>query len=149
MPVRRLSIVLAVGVAFLAAPAGGLLIPVAASADQAVVAATIYAGSQAGISAQTVTAATLSGCPAYSGASPFLLHPGDTPYQPAAGSSWSLATILECGLRVPGPALTDVMVQSSHHGFEIPLSAAELTDAGRYQDPTAPGALPVISLDGG
>ena len=96
-----------------------------------------------------MTLAALGNCPVYTGASPFLLDPGNTPYQPAAGSSWSLDTIVECGLRIPAAAITGVSVQSAQRGFEAPLSAADLTDPSRYDDPTAPGALPVISLDGG
>lgn len=146
---RRLSTVLAAGAALLAAPAACLLAPATASADQAVVSATIYTGSQAGITSETVTLAALGNCPVYTGASPFLLDPGNTPYQPAAGSSWSLDTIVECGLRIPAAAITGVSVQSAQRGFEAPLSAADLADPSRYDDPTAPGALPVISLDGG
>ncbi len=147
---RRLSRVIAAGVALLGAPGAGLIAPASvAAADPAVVSATIYTGSQAGIVSQTVTVGALSNCPTYSGASPFLLDPSGIPYQPAPGSSWSLDTIVECGLRIPAASLTDVAVQSLQHGFEMPLSPPDLTDPSRYQDPTAPGALPVISLDGG
>ena len=35
-----------------------------------------------------------------------------------------------------------------NRGFEAPLTSAALTDPSQYQDPAAPGALPIISSDG-
>jgi len=145
--VRRIVNALVAGVALIGAPAAGLLAPAVASADQAVVTATIFSGGPAGVSTQTVTTGALANCPTDS--SPFTLNPGGATYQPAAGSAWSLGTIVQCGLRIPSGSLTDVAVQSAHHGFEDPLSPSDLTDSTHYQDPTAPQALPVISVDGG
>ncbi|MDQ6729367.1 MAG: hypothetical protein M3022_03435, partial [Actinomycetota bacterium] len=93
---HRFAKVLVAGVAFLGAPAG-LMGPATAAADPAVVTATIFSGGAAGVSTQTVTLGALANCPT-ADSSPFILNPGGLAYQPAAGSSWSLGTIVSCGL---------------------------------------------------
>ncbi len=62
-------------------------------------------------------------------------------------SSWSLSTVLTCGLGVPLTDLTNVQVARSpaSRGLEDPLTSTQLTDASQWQ---ADGALPVISTDG-
>ena len=127
---------------------GGACVPAAAGdPGQGVVSATIYGGSS-GVSTQTVTLGTLNGCPLYSGSSPMYLYPGDQPYSPAASSSWALSTVVQCGLGQPLSDLTNVQVESPAHGFETPLTSAELSDPSQFHDPATPDALPVISVDG-
>lgn len=138
---------LAAGAALIAASAAGALAP-AAVADQTVVTATVYPGAQGSVTTEAVTLGGLGNCPPYAGGAPFLLQPSGQPYQPAQGSSWELATILSCGLQIPPAAVSDVQVESVQHGYEAPLSWGALSDPGQYHDPSAPGALPVISVDG-
>ena len=122
----------------------------AAAADQAVATATIYPGPGASIKTQTVSLSTLNGCTPYTGASPMYLYPpfpGGQPFQVPTSSSWSLSTVLTCGLGVPLTDLTNVQVVRSpaSRGLEDPLTSAQLTEASQWQ---AAGALPVISTDG-
>jgi PKD domain len=118
-----------------------------ASADQAVVSATIYPSSQGAVSHQTVGLLTLEGCPEYGGSNPIYLYPSAQPYQLTA-SSWTLSTVLTCGMQVPLGDVTSVQVLNPDHGFEAPLDNADLSDPTRYQDSQAPDALPAISVDG-
>ena len=138
------------GAALVVAPATLSVGAAPAWADQPVVRAIVYSGHRAPQQTVTVTDAQLvAGCPAYGGASPFQLKPSGLPYQPAPGSSWSLGTVVTCGLKIPSGDLTAVQVQSPVHGGETALTAADLDDPSRYHDPTAPTALPVLSVDGG
>jgi PKD domain len=118
-----------------------------ASADQPVVSATIYPSSQGTVSHQTVGTATLDGCPAYGGSNPIYLYPPGQPYQLTA-SSWTLSTVLTCGMQIPLGDVTSVQVLNPSQGFEAPLDNADLSDPTRYQDPQAPDALPAVSVDG-
>jgi PKD domain len=113
---------------------------------QDVVAATVFGGA-GGATTRAVSAQALGGCPLYSGG-PMVLHPSGQPFQPASGSSWSVSTVLSCALGIPTSDLNSVQLYSPQHGYESPLSGADLTDPGRYHDPTSPQALPVISSDG-
>ena len=144
-PGRRLAWALALSLA-----AVGVGVPGAAVADpgQIVVQATVYPHSGGGVSSQSVTLATLEACPPYSGSTPMYLHPGDQPYSPAAASAWSLGTVLSCGLRLPPGGVTDVQIDNPPHGFEVSLTNAQLSDPSQWHDPSAPDALPVISVDG-
>ena len=56
--------------------------------------------------------------------------------------------MINCGLQIPIGDVNDAQVVNPTHGFQAPLSNADLTDPSRYQDPQAPDALPVISVDG-
>ena len=118
-----------------------------ASADQTVVSATIYPSAQGTVSHQSVGVATLDSCPAYSGSNPIYLYPPGQPYQLPA-TSWTLATMLTCGLQIPLGDVTSVQVLNPSQGFEAPLDNADLNDPTRYQDAQAPDALPAISVDG-
>ncbi len=52
------------------------------------------------------------------------------------------------GCRFRSDDVNSVQILNPSHGFQAPLSSADLTDPTRYQDPQAPDALPVISVDG-
>jgi hypothetical protein len=121
--------------------------PTAASADQTVVSATIYPASAGNVSHVAVGLQALEACPEYSGSNPIYLYPPGQPLQ-LTETSWPLSTVLSCGLQVPLSDITNVQVLSPSQGFEAPLSSVDLTDPTRYQDPQAPNALPVISVDG-
>ena len=133
---------------------GWLIAAAPAAADQVVVTATVYAGSAGGVSYPEASAGSLSGCPAYSGPSTIYLYAAGqpagqgAPQQLPLDSTWTLATVLSCGLGVPVNDVTAVQVATNGRGFESPLNNAQLVDPGQYQDPQAPGALPVIFADG-
>jgi hypothetical protein len=129
------------------AAAFGCAWPAAASADQSVVSATIYPSSAGNVSRVTVGLQALAACPEYAGSNPIYLYPPGQPFQ-LSQSTWLLSTIISCGLQVPIGDVNDVQVLSPNHGFQAPLSNADLTDPSRYQDPQAPEALPVIAVDG-
>jgi hypothetical protein len=122
--------------------------PTAAGADQTVVSATIYPSSGAGVSHRSVSLSTLEGCPLFAGSNPMYLYPSQSPYQWATDSTWSVATVAQCALSIPTSALTDVQVRSPSQGYES-LSGSDVTDPGRFHDPLAPVALPVISSESG
>ena len=119
-----------------------------AQADQTVVSATVYPGSQGNISTPSVGLAGLQNCPTYTGPSPMYLYPSQQPWVAPTGSTWTLSTVLQCGLGIPASDISSVQVATLHQGYEAPLSADDLTDTGQYHDPQAPGALPVIAGDG-
>jgi PKD domain len=121
--------------------------PTAASADQTVVSATIYPSSGGNVSQVSVGLQALEVCPEYSGSNPIYLYPPGQPFQ-LTETSWSLSTVLSCGLQIPIDDVNSVQILNPSQGFEAPLSNADLTDPTRYQDPQAPDALPVISVDG-
>jgi hypothetical protein len=121
--------------------------PTAASADQTVASATIYPSSAGSVSHVTVGLQALQACPEYSGSNPIYLYPPGQPLQLTA-TSWSLSTVLSCGLQIPLTDVTNVQILNPSQGFEAPLSNADLSDPTRYQDPQAPDALPVVSVDG-
>ncbi len=143
VPGRRLAALapIAAAVALVASPAPAL-------ADQTVVQATVFSGGSGPVTQRPVSLWTLEGCGAYGGPTSLGLYPGAQSYTLASGSTWTLSTVLGCGLQIPAADVTDVQVQRAS-GYEHALSGAELTDPSRYQDPTAPGALPVVSNDGG
>jgi hypothetical protein len=118
-----------------------------ASADQTVVSATIYPSSQGSVSHPTVGLQALDSCPAYSGSNPIYLYPPGQPYQ-LPTTSWSLSTLITCGLQVPLSDVTSVQILNPSQGFEAPLSSTDLSDPSNYQDSHAPDALPAISVDG-
>jgi len=121
--------------------------PMGASADQTVVSATIYPSSAGNVSHVSVGLQALQACPEYSGSNPIYLYPPGQPFQ-LTQTSWTVSTLLSCGLQVPVDDVNSVQILSPNHGFEAPLSNADLTDPTRFQDPQAPDALPVISVDG-
>jgi hypothetical protein len=121
--------------------------PTAASADQTVVSATIYPSSAGNVSHGSVGLQALEACPEYSGSNPIYLYPPGQPFQ-LTQTSWSLTTVLSCGLQIPPGDVTNVQIFNPSQGFQVPLSNADLTDPSSYQDPQAPDALPVISVDG-
>jgi len=121
--------------------------PTAASADQTVVSATIYPSSAGNVSQVSVGLQALEACPEYSGSNPIYLYPPGQPFQ-LTETSWPLSTVLSCGLQIPIDDVNSVQILNPSQGFEAPLSNADLTDPTRYQDPQAPDALPVISVDG-
>jgi hypothetical protein len=122
---------------------------VTASADQTVVSATVYPSTRGPVSHHAVALQTLTGCPPYSGTNPIYLYPPDQgqPYQLTA-TSWSLSTVLTCGLQIPLGDVTGVQVLTDSRGFQETLSNADVSDPRRYRDAQAPDALPVISVDG-
>jgi hypothetical protein len=63
-------------------------------------------------------------------------------------TSWTVATVLSCALQVPNDHVTAVEVQRSSGAFEEPLLNADVVDPMSYDDPNAPGALPIISANG-
>jgi PKD domain len=121
--------------------------PTAASADQTIVSATVYPSSAGNVSHASVGLQALEACPEYSGSNPIYLYPPGQPFQLTA-TSWPLSTVLSCGLQIPLNDVTNVQVLNPSQGFEAPLSNADLTDPASFQDPQAPDALPVISVDG-
>lgn len=129
------------------AAAFGCAWPAAAPADQSVVSATIYPSSAGNASHVTVGLQALEACPEYSGSNPIYLYPPGQPFQ-LTQTTWPLSTVISCGLQVPIGDVNDVQVVNPTHGFQAPLSNTDLTDPGRYQDPQAPDAVPVISVDG-
>ena len=120
--------------------------PTAARADQPVVSATLYPSSGT-VRQVSVGLQALNACPEYAGSDPVYLYPPGQPFQ-LTETSWLLSTVISCGLQIPIGAVYDVQVFNPSHGFEAPLSNPDLTDPSRYQDPQAPDALPVISVDG-
>jgi hypothetical protein len=121
--------------------------PTTASADQTVVSATIYPSSARNVSHASVGLQALEACPEYSGSNPIYLYPPGQPFQ-LTQTSWSLSTVISCGLQIPISDVTNVQIFNSSQGFQSPLSNSDLTDPTSYQDPQAPDALPVISVDG-
>jgi hypothetical protein len=140
---RRLAAVAVLAGALAGAPAAG--------ADTAVVSATVFTGGAgAGFTAaRTAALSTLDACPPYSGPGALTLYPGGSTDTLPADTTWTLAEILECGLSIPLSNLSAVAVLRPDGAAQTPLSDTALTDASEYADPAAPGALPVISNDGG
>jgi flagellar hook-length control protein FliK len=120
-----------------------------ATADTAVVNATVFTGAAGTAAARTVTLSTLGGCPPYAGPGALSLYPGGSTDTLPAGTTWTLAEILQCGLSIPLRNLNAVEVLRPGGAAQAPLSPAALTDSSQYADLAAPGALPVISNDGG
>jgi PKD domain len=141
LPGRRFAFTLALALAAMACWTAS------ASADQTVVSATIYASGQGTVTHQSVGLQTLAGCPAYAGSNPIYLYPPGQPYQLTA-TSWTVATVLTCGLQIPLGDVTSIQVLNPSNGFEAPLANADLSDPTRYRDSQAPDALPAISVDG-
>ena len=76
------------------------------------------------------------------------MHPGGSSDTFPTASTWTLATVLSCGMHIPIGQVTSVEVQRATGAFEDPLSNADLIDTASYQDPQAPDALPIISVNG-
>lgn len=129
--------------------AGALTGAPAAAADTAVVNATVFTGAAGTAAARTVTLSMLGACPPYAGPGALSLYPGGSTDTLPAGTTWTLAEILQCGLSIPLSNLNAVEVLRPGGAAQAPLSPVALTDASQYADPAAPGALPVISNDGG
>jgi hypothetical protein len=119
--------------------------PTSASA-QPVVSATVYPSTGGPVTHPVVGRDALDPCPGYAGPNPIYLYPplSGNPVQ-ITQTSWLLSTVISCGLQVPLIDVNSVQILNPTHGFEDPLSNADLTDPTRYQ---ASGALPVISVDG-
>jgi hypothetical protein len=122
--------------------------PAAAAADIAMVSATVYPSNGASVATDTVQLSKLQTCSTYSGPSSLAMNPSGIPYQ-LPSSTWTVATVLQCGLSLLIDGSTSVQVLTTNRGYEAPLSFADLTDPSQYHDIDAPGALPVISNDGG
>ncbi len=129
--------------------AGALSGAPAAAADTAVVNATVFTGASGTAAARTVTLSTLDACPPYAGPDALSLYPGGSTDTLPAGTTWTLAEILQCGLSIPLSNLNAVEVLRPDGAAQVPLSPAALIDPSQYADPAAPGALPVISNNGG
>jgi hypothetical protein len=112
------------------AVAGGAALPATAAADpgadQTVVSATVFPGSEGSSSSVQVPLSTLNTCGNYTGPASVTMQSagGTQPPQAISEPAWTLGTILTCGLQVP-----------------------EAFDFGQY--PGSAGALPTIYVDGG
>ncbi|HEY5195418.1 MAG TPA: PKD domain-containing protein [Solirubrobacteraceae bacterium] len=138
----------------LAAALLGSSVTVAAADRQAVV-ATIHEPGGVVATPPAVTIerleASANPCMTYSGPAPALYdQSGSVQAQPPGPNSWSLATVLECGL-VPGVALnavTEVVVRqlsgAAETGRASTLSTADLSATGDFAD----SAQPLIAYDG-
>jgi hypothetical protein len=138
---RRLAVAAAIAGALVGAPA--------AAADTPVVSAIVFTGAAGTAVARTVALSTLGACPAYAGPGALTLYPGGSTDTLPAGSTWTLAEILQCGLSIPPTDVSAVQVLRPDGAAQAPLTSAALTDPSDYADPAAPGALPVVSNDGG
>ena len=118
-----------------------------ASAAVPVVSATVYPGSHASVTTRTATSEALGPCP-LAVDTQFQMHPGGSSDTFPTASTWTLATVLSCGMHIPIGQVTSVEVQRASGAFEDPLSNADLIDTASYQDPQAPDALPIISVNG-
>ena len=131
------------------AVAGGAALPATAAADQTVVSATIFPGSQGSASSQQVMLSTLNTCGNYAGPASITMQSssGVLPPQPISEPAWTLGTVLTCGLQIPSADVTAVQVVSFIGAYETPLSNAQVFDTDQY--PGSDGALPTIYGDGG
>ena len=138
LPGRRLPLV-AAGCAAVAALGVGVA---PASADQAIVRATIYSGSGGQPSTQPATLSKLATCPLYTGPS-WSFSNGQGPF--VSNTVWSVGEILTCGLEIPQGDIAAVQVyDGDSNRYEKPLTPGAVFDPATY--PT--GALPLISVNG-
>lgn len=124
-----------------------------ASADRQAVVATIHepGGVVATPPAVTIESLEANSCTTYSGPAPALYdQAGSIQAQPPGPNSWSLATVLECGL-VPGVspnAVTELTIRQLNGAVETArastLSTADLSASGDFAD----SAQPLIAYDG-
>ncbi len=116
-----------------------------ALADQSqTVTATMYQPGSATPTTKSVSVAALGqGCTRYGGPDADLSPSGVKYVFPQ--SSWSLRTVLECGLNQSVAAITAVEVQKPSGAWEDPLTPADLSAAGDF---AGAGAVPVVSDDG-
>lgn len=144
-PGRRFT--LAAAVTCLAVAGGAL--PASAAADQTVVSATIFPGSQGSASSRQVTLSTLNTCGDYLGPTSITMQSanGSLPAQPISEPAWTLGTVLTCGLQIPEADVTAAQVVKGDGTDETPLSNAQVFDTSQY--PGSGGALPTIYGDGG
>jgi hypothetical protein len=145
-PGRRFA--LAAAVACLAV-AGDAALPASAAADQTVVSATIFPGSQGSSSSAQVLLSNLNTCGNYTGPASITMQSasGTQPPQSISEPAWTVGTILTCGLQIPQTDVTAVQVVRFSGAYETPLSNAQIFDFGQY--PGSDGALPTIYVDGG
>jgi hypothetical protein len=144
-PRRRFA--LAAAIACVAAAGGGVL-PATAAADQTVVSATIFPGSQGNASSAQVMLSTLNTCGDYAGPGSITMQSasGTLPPQGISEPAWTLGTVLTCGLQIPSADVTAVQVVRFNGAYETPLSNAQIFDTAQY--PGSEGALPTIYVDG-
>jgi hypothetical protein len=119
-------------------PAGAVADP-----NQMVVATIYQPGSATGITRSVSLGTLAQGCTRYAGPDADMSPSGIKYVFPQ--SSWSLATVLECGLNQSVAAITAVAVQKSSGGWEDPLTNADLSTPGDF---AVAGAVPVVSDDG-
>ena len=145
-PGRRFALAAAVACV---AVAGAAALPGNAAADQTVVSATIFPGSQGSESGAQVMLSTLNTCGNYTGPASITMQSasGALPPQAISAPAWTLGTVLTCGLQIPSTDVTAVQVVRFTGAFETPLSNAQIFDTGQY--PGSAGALPTIYVDGG
>lgn len=120
----------------------------AASADVPVVSATSYPGAAGSVGTRSVTVQTLDGCPLYSGGNPITMMPSGMS-QPLPTTTWSLETVITCGLQIPITGVNYVQVARANGSFDEPLSNGDIIDPGRYHDPNAEDVLPVVAVNAG
>jgi hypothetical protein len=144
-PGRRFA--LATAVACVAVVAAAL--PTGAAADQTVISATIFPGSQGSSSSAQVPLSTLNTCGNYAGPTSITMQTTNAtlPAQSISEPAWTLGTILTCGLQIPQTDVTAVQVVRFSGAYETPLSNAQIFDVGQY--PGSEDALPTIYVDGG
>jgi hypothetical protein len=131
-----------------AATAAALALGVAAtpaSADLNVVSALTYTGTQGNPSSQTVPLSKLQTCPPYAGPTSITLQPGGQPVGVPLDSSWTLETVLECGLSIqPSDVVNLTVINGGTGADESTLNSAQLSAPSRY--PGGGGALPTVSV---
>ncbi|MFZ0384292.1 MAG: hypothetical protein WAL22_01385 [Solirubrobacteraceae bacterium] len=144
-PGRRLA--LATTIACVVA-VGGALLPATAAADQTVVSATIFPGSQGNASDAQVMLSTLNTCGNYTGPGSITMQSpsGVLPPQGISEPAWTLGTVLTCGLQIPSTDVTAVQVVRFTGAYETPLANVQIFDPAQY--PGSAGALPTIYVDG-
>jgi hypothetical protein len=149
-PGRRFALALAVAVAGLAWPGTLAAADAGSGSGTALLQVTVIGGSAGSGGPRTLTVGQLENCPQYPpdiGSLRLYRQDGTYATQSLSGESWSLQVALSCGFGLSPSDITDVVVQRSNRSYESPgLSDAEL-GSGPYNDPTAPGASPVVSAD--
>ena len=120
-----------------------------ASADQAVVSATVYSGS-GGVGPQTkpvMESLLANDCPLYDGPVTIPLSSG-TEITVPSNSTWTLSTVLQCGLSIPPTDVYSLRVRNGvTNAFQAPLTGPEVFDPAAY--PNGDGVLPLVSVNGG
>ncbi len=135
---RCAALALGLTAAIVGDPAAGAV----ADPNQMIVATIYQPGSATGITRSVSLAALDQSCTRYAG--PDADFPSQITYV-FPQTSWSLRTVLECGLNQSVAAITAVAVQQTSGAWEDPLTNADLSTAGDF---AAAGAVPVVSDDG-